>query len=278
MIELGIHHRLTVVRESEQGYYVTKDEEDAVLLPNRYIPSGLQIDDEVDVFVYSDSQGRPIATTLQPKLTLNEFALLQVTSVTNFGAFVDWGIAKELLVPFREQDKKLQEGQSAVIYLFYDEVSERLVGSAKVRKFLDKENITLEEGEKVNGLVYDETDLGYKVIVNNLHDGLIYRNEVFQKVYVGETFEAYVRKIRSDGKIDLQMQPFGYSKVAPNADEILRVLKDNDGWLPLTDKSEPEEIKEKLNMSKKTFKKAIGDLYKNKLIELKEDGIYLNQQ
>ena len=278
MIELGIHHRLTVVRESEQGYYVTKDEEDAVLLPNRYIPSGLQIDDEVDVFVYSDSQGRPIATTLQPKLTLNEFALLQVTSVTNFGAFVDWGIAKELLVPFREQDKKLQEGQSAVIYLFYDEVSERLVGSAKVRKFLDKENITLEEGEKVNGLVYDETDLGYKVIVNNLHDGLIYRNEVFQKVYVGETFEAYVRKIRSDGKIDLQMQPFGYSKVAPNAEKILQVVKENDGWLPLTDKSEPEEIKEKLNMSKKTFKKAIGDLYKNKLIELKEDGIYLNQQ
>ena len=125
MIEIGRHHRLTVVRESEQGYYITKDEEDAILLPNRYIPSGLQIDDEVDVFVYSDSQGRPIATTLQPKLTLNEFALLKVTSVTNFGAFVDWGIAKELLVPFREQDQKLQEGQSAVIYLFYDEVSER---------------------------------------------------------------------------------------------------------------------------------------------------------
>ena len=278
MIELGIHHRLTVVRESEQGYYVTKGEEEAILLPNRYIPSGLQIDDEVDVFVYSDSQGRPIATTLQPEMTLNEFALLKVTSVTDFGAFVDWGIAKELLVPFREQDRKLKEGEYAVIYLFYDEVSERLVGSAKVRKFLDKENITVEEGEKVNGLVYDETELGYKVVVNNLHDGLIYRNEVFQEVYVGDTFEAYVRKIRADGKIDLQMQPFGYSKVAPNAEKIIQVLKENDGWLPLNDKSNPEEIKEKLNMSKKTFKKAIGDLYKNKLIELKEDGIYLNQQ
>jgi len=278
MIELGRHHRLTVVRESEQGYYITKDEEDAILLPNRYIPSGLQIDDEVDVFVYSDSQGRPIATTLQPKLTLNEFALLKVTSVTNFGAFVDWGIAKELLVPFREQDQKLQEGQSAVIYLFYDEVSERLVGSAKVRKFLDKENITLEEGEKVNVLVYDKTELGYKVIVNNLHDGLIYRNEVFQEIQVGDRLEAYVKKIRTDGKIDLQLEPFGYSKVAPNAEEILQVLKENDGWLPLTDKSKPEDIKDKLNMSKKTFKKAIGDLYKNKLIELKEDGIYLKQQ
>ena len=278
MIELGIHHRLTVVRESEQGYYVTKDEEDAVLLPNRYIPSGLQIDDEVDVFVYSDSQGRPIATTLQPKLTLNEFAPLKVTSVTNFGAFVDWGIAKELLVPFREQDRKLKEGEYAVIYLFYDEVSERLVGSAKIRKFLDNENIKAEEGEKVDGLVYDETELGYKVIVNNLHDGLIYRNEAFREVHVGTRLEAFVKKIRTDGKIDLQLEPFGYSKVAPNAEEILKILKDNDGWLPLTDKSSPEKIKERLNISKKTFKKVIGDLYKNKLIELKEDGIYLMQR
>jgi len=277
MIELGIHHRLTVVRESEQGYYVTKDEEDAVLLPNRYIPSDLQIGEEVDVFVYSDSQGRPIATTLQPKLTLNEFASLKVTSVTGFGAFVDWGIAKELLVPFKEQDRKLKEDEYAVVYLFYDEVSERLVGSAKVRKFLDKENITVEEGEKVNGLVYDETELGYKMIVNNLHDGLIYRDEVFQDIHVGDRLEAYVKKIRTDGKIDLQLEPFGYSKVAPNAEEILQLLKENDGWLALTDKSNPEEIKERLNMSKKTFKKAIGDLYRNKLIELKEDGIYLKQ-
>ncbi|MGM0497479.1 MAG: CvfB family protein, partial [Bacteroidota bacterium] len=203
------------------------------------------------------------------------FAPLKVTSVTDFGAFVDWGIAKELLVPFREQDKKLREGEYAVIYLFYDEVSERLVGSAKVRKFIDKENIKVEEGEKVDVLVYDETELGYKVIVNNLHDGLIYQNEVFQEVHIGDKLAAYVKKIRPDGKIDLQLQPFGYSKVAPNAEEILQVLKNNDGWLPLTDKSTPEEIKEKLNMSKKTFKKAIGDLYKNKIIELKEDGIYL---
>jgi len=278
MIELGLHHRLTVVRESEQGFYVTKDEEDAILLPNRYIPSGLQIGDEVDVFVYSDSQGRPIATTLRPKLTLNEFAPLKVTSVTDFGAFVDWGIAKELLVPFREQDKKLKEGEFAVIYLFYDEVSERLVGSAKVRKFLDRENIKVEVGEKVDVLVYDETELGYKAIVNHIHDGLLYQNEVFQEVYVGDRLEAYVKKIRTDGKIDLQLEPFGYSKVAPNAEEILQILKENDGWLPLTDKSSPDEIKERLNMSKKTFKKAIGDLYKNKQIELKEDGIYLRQR
>ena len=275
MLTPGKYHTLTVDRSSEQGFYVTRDEEEAVLLPNRYIPSDLQIGDEIEVFVYTDSQGRLIATTLKPKLTLHEFAPLRVTSVTNFGAFMDWGIAKELLVPFREQDRKLREGENAVIYLFYDEVSERLAGSAKVRKFLDNEHITVETGEKVEVLVYGKTDLGYKVIVNNSHDGLIYQNEVFQEVHIGDRLTAYVKKIRTDGKIDLQLQPIGYSKVAPIAEEILQFLKDNNGWLPLTDKSTPEEIRNKLNMSKKNFKKAIGDLYKNQLIELKDEGIAL---
>jgi len=277
MLKPGIHHTLTVVRESEQGFYLTKEDEDAVLLPNRYIPQGLQIDDQIEVFVYTDSEGRIISTTLKPKLTLYEFAQLKVTSVTDFGAFMDWGIAKELLVPFKEQEKRLQEGQYAIVYLFFDEISERLVGSAKVRKFLDKENITVETGEEVNVLVYDENELGYKVIINNLHEGLIYHNEIYQKFQTGYKSTAYVKKIRTDGKIDLQLQPFGYNKIAPNADQILNYLKNHNGWLPLTDKSSPEEITEKMNMSKKTFKKAIGDLYKNRLIELKENGISLKQ-
>ncbi|MFO8236212.1 MAG: S1-like domain-containing RNA-binding protein [Bacteroidales bacterium] len=275
MIEPGKYHTLKVVRESEQGFYITKDDEDAVLLPNRYIPTGLQIDDEIEVFVYNDSEGRLIATTLQPKLTLHEFALLQVTKVTDFGAFMDWGIAKELLVPFREQERKLRQGEHAVIYLYYDEVSERLVGSAKIRKFLDNENITVEENEKVETLVYDETELGYKSIVNKLHDGLIYKNEIFQEVTIGDKFTAYVKKVRTDNKIDLHLQPPGYNKIAPNADRILQFLQQNDGWLPLNDKSSPEEIKEKLNMSKKTFKKAIGHLYKIEIINIKEKGISL---
>lgn len=277
MLTPGIYHTLTVVRESEQGLYLTKGDEDAILLPNRYIPQGLQIDDQIEVFVYTDSEGRLIATTLKPKLTLHEFAPLKVTSVTDYGAFMDWGIAKELLVPFKEQEKRLKEGQYAIVYLFFDEISKRLAGSAKVRKFLDKEKITVETGEKVDVLVYDENELGYKTIINNLHDGMIYHNEIYQKFQTGDKLTAYVKKIRTDGKIDLQLQPFGYEKIAPNADQILNYLKNHNGWLPLTDKSSPEEITEKMNMSKKTFKKAIGDLYKNRLIDLKENGISLKQ-
>lgn len=273
MIEPGKYHTLKVVRSSDQGFYLTKGEEDAILLPNRYTPAGLQIDDEIDVFVYTDSQGRLIATTLKPKLTLHEFALLQVTSITKFGAFMDWGIAKELLVPFREQEKRLQEGDSAVTYLFYDEVSERLVGSTKIRKFLDNEDISLEVDEQTDILVYEQTDIGYKCIVNNQYEGMIYENEIFQQINIGDKLIAYVKKVRSDGKIDLQIQQPGYSKVAPNAEKILQHLKANNGWLPLTDKSEPEEIKAKFNMSKKTFKKAVGYLYKKQLISIENEGI-----
>jgi hypothetical protein len=244
-------------------------------LPNRYVPEGLDIGHQLEVFVYTDSQGRLISTTLEPKIVLHEFAYLQVTNVTQYGAFMDWGIAKELLVPFREQGKKLKTGQWAVIYLYYDEVSERLVGSAKVHKWLDNDNLTVEEGDAVEVLVYNETDLGYKVVVNNLHDGLIYKNEVFQKVYFGDRMEAFVKKIRGDGKLDLQLEPIGYNKVEPNAQHILQSLKNNDGWLPLTDKSSPEDILNQLSMSKKTFKKAIGNLYKNKLIDIQKDGIKL---
>jgi hypothetical protein len=275
MLTLGIYHRLTVVRESEQGYYLTRDEEDAVLLPNRYIPEGLQIGDEIDVFLYSDSQGRPIATTLTPKLTLHEFAPLKVTSVTSYGAFMDWGIAKELLVPFREQNRKLEEGDIAVVYLLHDEVSDRLVGSAKVRKFLSNEQSEVKEGEKVGVLVYDQNDVGYKVIINNLYEGMIYRNEMYRVLNIGDQTHAYVKKIRDDGKIDLQLQPLGYAKIASNSEKLLQLLRNNDGWLPLTDKSSPDEIKQKLSMSKKTFKQAVGDLYKKQFIDLKEDGISL---
>jgi predicted RNA-binding protein (virulence factor B family) len=275
MIKPGLHHTLKVVRDSEQGYYLTKDEEEAVLLLNKYIPENTQIGDELEVFVYTDSEGRPIATTLRPQITLHEFGYLKVTSVTKFGAFVDWGIAKELLVPYKEQEKKLKEGQYAIVYLYYDDTSKRLAGSSKIRKYFDKEQINLKPGEETEGLVYDENEPGYKIIVNNLYDGIIYKNEVFQPIHIGDKLTAYVKKIREDGKIDLQLQPPGYKKVAPNTEIIIQLLKDNNGWLPLNDKSSPEEIKEKLSMSKKTFKKVIGDLYKNRLIEIKKDGISL---
>ncbi|HKL37537.1 MAG TPA: S1-like domain-containing RNA-binding protein, partial [Bacteroidales bacterium] len=242
MIEPGLHHTLQVVRTSEQGVYLTRDEEEAILLPNRYIPTGLQMEDEIEVFVYTDSQGRLIATTLQPKITLHRFSFLEVTSVTQYGAFVDWGIAKELLVPFREQDKRLEAGQHTVVYLYKDEASGRLAGSAKVRKFLDNHQVAVDTEEEVQILIYDQTELGYKAIVNDRHEGLIYSNEIYQSVGIGQRLKAYVKKVREDGKLDLDLQPPGYSKVAPNAERILNVLKDHDGWLPLTDKSSPQAI------------------------------------
>jgi predicted RNA-binding protein (virulence factor B family) len=277
MLELGKYHKLKIIRDSEQGFYLAEDENDdeAVLLPNRYIPTGSKVGDEIEVFLYSDSQGRPIATTLEPRITLHEFGFLKVVGVSNYGAFMDWGIAKDLLVPFKEQNRKLNEGEYSVVYLFLDEVSSRLVGSTKIRKHLDYDNIKCSQDDQVKALVYDENTLGYKVIVNNQHDGIIYKNEVYQSVTIGEHLDAYVKKVRDDGKIDLQIQPPGYKKVAPNAEKILHILQKNDGHLSLSDKSPPEEIKAQLNMSKKTFKKAIGDLYKKRLIRIDENGVNL---
>jgi len=253
--------------------YLKDEHEDEVLLPNKYVPKDLEMDQEISVFVYTDSEDRMIATTLTPKITLHHFAYLEVVDVTQYGAFLDWGLEKNLFVPFREQKQTMNRGEWHIVYLYEDETSDRLVASAKWHKFIQKEIITVEEGEEVNLLVAHPSDLGRNVIINNIHAGLIFQNEIHKELKMGDSLKGYVKQIREDNKIDIRLERHGYAKVEPNAQRILEAIKNADGFLALTDKSSPDAIRQLLGMSKKTFKKAVGALYKQKVIQLEKDGI-----
>ena len=277
MIRVGEINNLRVLRGTSVGMYLGDEEDNDVLLPNKYIPDGLIVGDFIDVFIYRDSEDRIIATTLQPKINLNEFACLRVSAVSHFGAFIDWGLEKDLLVPFREQNKKLEVGDWAIIYLYLDQETERLVGSCKVNKYLEKENIDLKVGQEVDLLIFEKTDMGLNAVINNRYKGLLYQNEIFQRVAWGDNLKGYIKNIREDNRIDLSLQKQGYVNVEPNSQKILEKLKENEGFLPLNDKSESIDIMSMLEMSKKTFKKAVGALYKQKLITIEDDGIRLEK-
>ena len=278
MIEIGKYNVLEVLRDTSSGLFLGGDEEEDqdVLLPGNYIPEGTSIGDKIEVFIYNDSEDRVIATTLKPKITLHQFACLQVKMVTKMGAFLDWGLNKDLFVPFREQNGRMQEGRYYVVYLYLDKETNRLVASSKVNRFLYNQALTVEEGEEVDVLFWETTDLGMNVIINHVHKGLVYHNELFSKVKPGDIRKGYIKKIREDNKIDVTLQKPGYQNTEPNAQRILSKLKEEDGFLPLGDHSSPAEITRQLEMSKKTFKKAIGLLYKQRVIRLEKDGIYLN--
>ncbi len=252
-----------------------KDPSKDILLPNKYVPKQYKIGDEIAVFVYLDHEERPVATTLEPYIFLNEFALLRVNYVNQVGAFMDWGMEKDLLVPFREQARPMEKGKRYLVYLYMDEKTNRLVCSSKTNQFLSNENITVENGEEVDLIVSHITEVGINVIINEKHKGLLYKNEVFEDLRTGDRIIGYIKNIRPDGKIDVSRQPFGMERVDISGQAILDELKASRGFLRLNDDSHPEDIKTVLKMSKKTFKKAIGTLYKQKLIEIKEDGIYL---
>lgn len=275
MIQLGKFSTLKAYRYKEQGMYLEDDHEDEVLLPNKYVPDGLDIGDEIEVFVYTDSEDRLIATTEKPKIVVGEFAYLEVVQVTKFGAFLDWGLEKNLLVPFSQQKRNMEEGEWHVVYLYCDEISDRLVASAKWHKFVDAKEISVKDGEEVDLLIAHPTDLGWNVIINNLHAGLIYNNEIFQPIHTGDRLKGYIKQVRPDNKIDVSLEQQGFVRIEPNAQKILEILKKEKGFLNLTDKSDPELIKRRLSMSKKTFKKAIGTLYKQRLVRLEKDGTYL---
>jgi predicted RNA-binding protein (virulence factor B family) len=275
MIALGEYNLLKIDRVLDQGAYLVDEEGADVLLPNKYMPENAQIDDEVEVFIYNDSEDRLIATNLKPKITLNEFAFLQVKDVNRFGAFLDWGLEKDLLVPFSEQNQRMEINRWYVVRLLLDEKTNRLVASNKLHKFIETDYISVEVGEEVDILVMERTDLGYSVIINNVHRGLVFANETFKNLNVGDSLKAYVKNIRDDGKIDISLQKQGYLNVEPSAIFILENMKKNDGFLALTDKSRPEEIYSQLEMSKKTFKKAIGGLYKRRIIRISEEGLHL---
>ncbi len=275
MIQIGKYHNLIIAREAPPGLYLRDSEENEVLLPNKYIPENFALGDEIEVFVYLDHEERPVATTLKPFVKLDEFAYLRCVETTEIGAFLDWGLEKHLFAPFREQVQKMKAGEWYLIFCYLDLDTDRLVASSKIDAFLDNSELTVEAYEKVNIIVSNQTDLGFNVIVNGLHRGLIYKDDVFQKLHPGDKLEAYVKKTRPDGKIDITLQRPGYRSIEPNAQRILTALELNDGFLPLHDKSTPEEIHDRLQMSKKSFKKAVGVLYKKRLVELEEKGIRL---
>ena len=280
MIELGKINKLKAIRLTPPGMYLAEEgnEEEVVLLPNKYIPKELREDQEIDVFIYRDSEDRLIATTLEPKIKLNEIACLEVKEVNDHGAFLDWGLEKDLMVPYREQQKKMHAGEKYLVYLYLDEDTDRLAATSKIDRFLEWDDLTVRIGDKVELLIGESTDLGVNVIINNIHKGLIYRNEIFKKIFPGDKTIGYIKDIRDDGKIDVSLQIQGYRNIDPSAELVLEKLKANKGFLKLNDASDPEDIMHKLQMSKKTFKKAIGSLFKQRLIAIEEDGIYLLDQ
>ena len=277
MVELGKYNTLKAFRETDYGWYLMDDSEtEEVLLPNKFVPENLEQGTALEVFVYNDSEDRVTATTQKPKITRGNFACLKVAATTNFGAFMDWGLDKDLLVPFSEQRKKMEEGDWYIIFLYLDEDSDRLVGSNKWLSFVEKEEIDLKLGEEVELLIAEGSELGVKVIINNFYTGLIFQNEIFHEIHRGDRIKGYIKNIREDGKIDVSLQKQGYENtISDISTQVLSEIKSRGGYLSLTDKSAPGEIYAQLEMSKKNFKKAIGTLYKQKLIRIEKDGIFL---
>lgn len=274
-IELGKINRLKVVKFVDFGLYLDGGREGEILLPSRYVPEGVQVGDEIDVFLYLDSEERLIATTEKPKAMVGDFAFLQVAWVNNFGAFLDWGLMKDLFVPFREQKMKMQKGRSYIVHLHIDEESYRIMASAKVERYLSKEMPPYAEGDEVEILVWQKTDLGFKVIVDNRFGGLLYDSELFRHLQVGDRSKAYIKQVRPDGKLDVTLNLQGKAAVSDFSDILLEHLRHNGGKTVLCDKSPAEEIYAMFGVSKKVFKKAVGDLYKRRLIRICDDGLEL---
>tara|TARA_Y100000589_G_scaffold332342_1_gene392016 strand:+ start:12737 stop:13576 length:840 start_codon:yes stop_codon:yes gene_type:complete len=274
LIEIGKYNKLKILRQTSVGLYLGDDDGEDVLLPIKYCPEEFEIDEVLNVFVYRDYAERKIATNLIPKVLLNEFAFLKVDEVSKVGAFLDWGLEKGLLVPFSEQRQNMEKDRWYVVFMALDEKTDRLYASNKINKLLQNDNLSVKKGDKVNLLVTKKTDLGYSTIVNNIHIGLIYNNEVFQDLNVGDKLEGYVKKIREENKIDIAIQAQGYRNfIDKNCETIFNVLKDNDGIAYINDKSSPDEIYDTFKMSKKAFKKAIGSLYKQKIIVINSKDI-----
>ena len=279
MLRLGDYNTLRIVKTVDFGLYLDGGEEGEILLPQRYVTKNMHVGDEIEVFLYLDQEERPVATTERPYAKVGEFAYLQVAWVNQFGAFLKWGLMKDLFCPFREQKKRMEQGHSYIVYIKVDEDSYRLMATAKVEKYLSIPTIndlpSLQHGAEVDILVWQKTDLGFKVIINNKFQGLIFENQIFQPLHSGMRLKAYVDHVRQDGKIDIVLQQTGRQQTLDFAEVLLRYLYENDGYCNLGDKSPAELIYDRFQVSKKAFKKAIGDLYRRRLIVIEEEGIRL---
>lgn len=271
MIEIGKYNDLRVNRFVDFGLYLIDDEANEVLLPKRYLTGKEQIDDMLHVFVYNDSENRPVATTETPYAVVGDFALMRVNQVNQVGAFLEWGLVnKELLVPFREQRVRMQAGRSYIVYVYIDDATKRIVASAKLNKFLDNKMPRFYHHQKVDVLVVQRTELGYKVIVDNLFWGLLYSNEIYGDINIGDRRTGFIKQVRDDGKIDVTLEKIEKVRVDDLGEVIENYLKKHGGEMALNDKSDPKDIMDTFNCSKKDFKKALGLLYKQKKVTLGE--------
>lgn len=277
MLKIGDYNELEVLKETDFGVYLSSDEGE-ILLPNKYVPEGLTIGDNINVFIYKDSEDRLIATTINPKAKVGDIAYLEVKDTNRYGAFLDWGLEKDLLVPFAEQKVKMVAGNEYFVKVYFDEESKRVVATSKINRHLLREVSDLEEGEEVDLLVYKFTELGASVIINNKYLGVVYKNDIFVKLDVSDRLKGYISKIREDGKIDVSIRKRGFEKLLDSKDVIMQKLQEENGFLPLTDKSSPQIIEKTLEMSKGAFKKAIGMLYKQRRIEITDEGIKLTDE
>lgn len=276
-IRLGDYNRMTVVKSVDFGLYLDGGDEGEVLLPARYVPDGCKEGDEIEVFVYLDSEERLVATTQTPKARVGDFAFLTVSWVNEYGAFLDWGLMKDLFCPFREQKMKMEKDKGYIVHVHLDNESHRIVASAKVEHYFDQSFPPYRHGDEVDLLVWQKTDLGFKVIIDNRFPGLVYGNQVFRQIHTGDRLTGYIDMVREDGKIDVMLQPTGWRMTKETADIILDYMESHGGTCPLTDKSPAEDIYQQFQVSKKSYKKAVGDLYKRRLITIEDDCIRLNK-
>jgi predicted RNA-binding protein (virulence factor B family) len=274
-LAIGKINTLNVTRFVDFGAYLDGFEYGEILLPAKYLNPNIKTGSPIRVFVYYDSEDRLIATTETPLAMVGEISMLTAIMITPVGAFLDWGLPKDLLVPFREQKHKMHKGRQYLVYIYIDEVSERIVASSKIEKFLHSPPASFRPNDPIEALIYEKTEIGFKVIINNKYPGILYTNDIFKDVRRGQTFSAFIKKIRNDGKIDITLNQPGYKKVIDSTHVILAALRENRGYIAVNDKTDPKQIYETFGISKKTFKKAIGSLYKNKQITISKDGIKL---
>lgn len=273
MAQLGQINHLKIVRKVDFGFYLDGENLGEILMPKRYIFPDMKIGDTIDVMVYLDGEERLLATTEISFAQVGDFAYLKVNKIENVGAFLDWGLSKELLVPFSEQKVKMEEGKSYVVHVYIDKITDRITGSMKLEKFINKEKPEYTINQEVDLLIWTLTDVGYKAIINNQHIGVIYKNEIFRKISNGQKMKGYIKKIRDDDKIDLTLDKIGYTKIDSFAQLILNAIEKSGGFLPYNDKTDPEIIYNIFGMSKKVFKQSIGNLFKQRYIEITPEGI-----
>lgn len=278
MVQSGEYYKLRVVKEVSFGIYLDGGDEEEILMPKRFVPAGTEEGDEIEAFIYHDNEGRLIATTQKPYGKVGDIVMLEVKDKTRQGAFMDWGLMKDIFLPLSQQKSPIRAGGKYLVYIYRDEMTGRVAATEHISRYLDDKEFDLEEGDEVDILIWRKTEIGYAVFINNQFEGLLHDNEVFKELNIGDTEKGFIKTIHEDDKVTVSLGPKGYKRIEGEAGKIYELLQANNGYLPYHDKSAPEEIYDFFGMSKKAFKMAVGALYKQKLINLTKTGIKLNEE